>query len=206
MRLAVLAPKFQQIAGAGTCKCEYTVARYSLHPVRVRRIHLPRRILLAMACLLPLSQLFGPAAGAPLVHATSRDTTGALARLFELAQKHHIAAGCRPWERDTRLDRAAQLHAEEIAHRKRVSHMDQDGASVRERLHRQGYPADRATESIALYPTPEASVRFWMGEPPSGPHRRNITWCQYTAAGVGVAYDGRGVPWWVMDYANPTGG
>ena len=167
---------------------------------------MPRRILLVMACLLALSQLFSSGTAALLVHATSRDTRAELARLFELAQQQHVAAGCKPWQRDARLDRAAQLHAEEIAYRKRVSHIGRDGASVRERLRRRGYPANRATESIALYPTPEAPVRFWMGEPPSGPHRRNITWCQYTAAGVGVAYDNRGVPWWVMDYANPTGG
>jgi len=77
-----------------------------------------------------------------------------------------------------------------------------DGARVPVRLRRQGYPANRATEGIALYSTPEQSVHFWMSEPPSGPHRRNITWCQYTDAGVGVAYDKRGVAWWVMDYAN----
>ena len=116
----------------------------------------------------------------------------------------------RPGTRDERLDVAAQLHAEEMARRGRVSHVGADGSRVRDRARRQGYPADRATESISLYKTPEASVNFWMSEPPSGPHRRNITWCQYTDAGVGVAYDKRGTAWWVMDYANkapnnPTG-
>lgn len=124
--------------------------------------------------------------------------------MFDLAQKHHVAAGCKPWTRDERLDSAAQLHAEEIASRGRVSHIGADGSRVRDRARRQGYPADRATESIALYKTPEASVKFWMSEPPSGPHRRNITWCQYTDAGVGVAYDKRGTAWWVMDYANKS--
>ncbi len=166
---------------------------------------MPRRIVLAMLCLLVPSQLFSPAAGPPTVQAASPDTAAALSRMFELAQRYHVAAGCPPWQRDARLDHAAQLHAAELARHRRISHRGRDGSHVRDRLRRQGYPANRATESIAYYSSAEESVRFWMSEPPRGPHRRNITWCQYTDAGVGVAYDSRGVPWWVMDYANRAG-
>jgi uncharacterized protein YkwD len=137
-----------------------------------------------------------------VIPVNASDTAKLKTRMFDLAQKHHVAAGCRPWTRDARLDHAAQLHAEELARRGRVSHVGANGSRVRDRARAQGYPANRATESIALYKTPEASVKFWMAEPANGPHRRNITWCQYTDAGVGVAYDKRGVAWWVMDYAN----
>jgi uncharacterized protein YkwD len=70
------------------------------------------------------------------------------------------------------------------------------------RLDRVGYPYNRASEGIAVYNTPEVVADYWMGEPEDGPHRRNITNCQYTDAGVGLAYDDRGRRWWVMDFAS----
>ena len=164
-----------------------------------------RRPKLALFYLPALYLLFVAGSTGPVTEA--RRGNAALARLFAMAQQHHIAARCKPWTRDARLDRAAQLHAEEIARFRSVSHVGRDGARVRDRLRRQGFSATWASESIALYPTPEASVQFWINEPPGGPHRQNITSCQYTHAGVGVAYDDRGVPWWVMDYAaNRSGG
>lgn len=161
---------------------------------------MPRRTLWLMLALLCLSVVVP--VPSTVEAAPAADTADALARLFALAQKHHVAAGCEPWRHDPRLDRAAQLHAEELARTQRVSHRGKDGSTVRTRVRRQGYAANRATESIALYRTPEKAVQFWMNEGPNGPHRRNITWCQYTDAGVGVAYDKRGTPYWVMDYVN----
>ncbi len=161
---------------------------------------MPRRILFTICLVLGLLPNYSVEAGSQ--RTPSLDAAELKTRMFDLAQQHHVAAGCESWARDARLDLAAQLHAEEIARRKRVSHVGANGSRVRDRARRQGYPANRATESIALYKTPEASVKFWMSEPPNGPHRRNITWCQYTDAGVGVAYDNRGIAWWVMDYAN----
>jgi len=166
---------------------------------------MPRRLVTALFCLLSVNvftfaaPLTSTAYAAPLAQASGAE------RMFALAQRHHVAAGCQPWRRDPRLDRAAQLHAQELARTRRISHVGRNGSRVRDRLRNQGYPANRATESIALYATPEQSVRFWMNEGPRGPHRRNITWCQYTDAGVGVAYDARGVAYWVMDYANRSG-
>ena len=167
---------------------------------------MPRRILPALFGLLTVIVVSFAGSSVPTAAARTANNAAALNRMFELAQKHHVAAGCKAWARDPRLDRAAQLHAQEIARRKRVSHVGANGSRVRDRARAQGYPANRATESIALYKTPEASVRFWMNEGPQGPHRRNITWCQYTDAGVGVAYDSRGIPWWVMNYANRAAG
>lgn len=115
---------------------------------------------------------------------------------------YHQNAGCPAFIRDERLDQAAQGHADDIAAHKRIDHLGTDGATVRERIGRTGYPYDRASESIAVYKTPEIAVDFWMDEPPDGPHRMNITNCQYTDIGVGLAYDDRGWRWWVMDVAN----
>ncbi len=160
-----------------------------------------RRIALAVLCLVCLAPLgvSTPVAAAP-------SSAAALNRLFALAQKHHVAAGCRAWVRDARVERAAQLHAAELARLRRVSHVGRDGARVRDRLRRQGFHAQFASESIALYRTPEQSVRFWMSEGPRGPHTRNIISCQYTHAGVGVAYDKNGRAYWVMNYTSLQGG
>src|SRR4051795_7786277 len=134
---------------------------------------MPRRILVAIFCLFVLGMVAAQPLGVQAGPATIRG--GPLSRLFALAQQYHVAAGCAPWRHDPRIDRAAQLHAEDIARHQRVSHVGSDGARVPVRLRRQGYPANRATEGIALYSTPEQSVHFWMSAPPSGPHRRNIT-------------------------------
>ena len=123
-------------------------------------------------------------------------------RLFDLVDALHQEAGCRPFVRDVRLDQAAQGHANDIASHRRIDHVGTDGATLRERLARVGYPYNRATESIGIYATPEATVGFWMDEPPNGPHRLNITNCQYIDVGIGLAYDSGGRKWWVMDAAN----
>ena len=60
----------------------------------------------------------------------------------------------------------------------------------------------RAIESIAVYQTPEQVVAMWMDEPPEGPHWRNITKCQCTDVGVGLAIDAKGRHWWMLDVAN----
>jgi|GEM_PF-1610823 len=122
--------------------------------------------------------------------------------LFELVDALHQEAGCAPFARDDLLELAAQAHAADIAMHKRIDHVGTDGATLRQRLTRVGYPYNRASESIAVYKTPEIAVHFWMDEPPNGPHRLNITNCQYTEAGIGLAYDDRGWRWWVMDVAS----
>lgn len=122
-------------------------------------------------------------------------------QLLVLVDSLHQAAGCAQHVRDPRVFAAAQGHAADIATHMRIDHLGTDGSTVQQRLQRAGYAALRASESIAVYQTPEQVVAMWMDEPPDGPHRRNITSCQYTDIGVGLAYDQRGKRWWVMDIA-----
>lgn len=134
--------------------------------------------------------------------ATEPDDDALKQELFELVDALHQEAGCAPFVRNDLLAQAAQAHAADIAAYKRIDHVGTDGATLRQRLARVGYPYNRASESIAVYKTPEIAVHFWMDEPPDGPHRLNITNCQYTEAGIGLAYDDRGWRWWVMDVAS----
>jgi uncharacterized protein YkwD len=128
-----------------------------------------------------------------------------VARLFALANEIHMEAGCAPFRYDEALQTAAQHHVEDIASAKRIDHVGSDGATLRTRLDRVGYPYIRASESIAIYPTPEDAVRMWMNEPPDGWHRINMTSCAYTEAGVGRATDSDGRVWWVLDVASRQG-
>jgi uncharacterized protein YkwD len=143
---------------------------------------------------------------APPPPAAATDDDARKQRLFELVEMHHRRAGCAPFNRDGRLDRAAQAHAADIAAHKRVDHYGTDGASLRTRLDRVGYPYLRASEGIGIYRSAEEVVGFWMSEPPNGPHRLNITNCQYIDIGVGLATDSRGLRWWVIDVANRRAG
>ncbi len=127
-------------------------------------------------------------------------------RLLELVDSLHQQAGCPAFTRDARLYASAQTHDEDIAAHKRIDHIGTDGSTLRERLDRVGYPYLRASESIAVYRTPEEVVGFWMDESSDGPHRMNITGCQYTDIGIGIAYDDRGWRWWVMDVASQRSG
>ncbi len=123
-------------------------------------------------------------------------------RLVTLVNELHVQAGCKPLRRDPRLDAAAQSHAADIAAAGRIDHVGSDGAKLTQRLGRVSYPYGRASESIAVYQTPEQVVAMWMNEPPDGPHRRNITECAYVDFGVGLAVDAKRRHWWVMDVAS----
>lgn len=127
---------------------------------------------------------------------------GPLARMAAMVDRLHQQSCGEPYRRDERITRAAQAHAEDIASHRRIDHRGTDGATVHQRLARAGYEARFASESIAIYQTPEEAVGFWMDEPPNGPHRLNIVNCQYVDNGFGLAVDSRGRNWWVMDVAN----
>ncbi len=130
------------------------------------------------------------------------DPDGLKQRLMTLVDALHQAAGCPPFRRDPLLDRAAQGHADDIAATQRISHVGSDGATLQQRLARVGYPYRWASESIAVYQTPEKAVEMWMDEPPDGPHRLNITNCQYAEIGIGLARDSRSRHWWVINVSN----
>lgn len=127
---------------------------------------------------------------------------GPLARMAELVDRLHQQACGEPFRRDERIGRAAQAHADDIARHRRIDHVGTDGATLKQRLERAGYPSQYASEGIAIYQTPEEAVAMWMDEPPNGPHRLNIVNCKYEDNGFGVATDSNGRNWWVIDVAN----
>jgi len=111
--------------------------------------------------------------------------------------------GRRPLRAHPRLERAAQLHAEDERQRDYYDHRSPEGSTPRTRLLEQGYDARIAGENIAKgFFSPEEAVRRWML---SSDHRPQILSPRLVDAGVGWALDLEGeTAWWVVDFG--TGG
>jgi len=102
--------------------------------------------------------------------------------------------GCGDLARDSRLDTAARLHAEDMAENDYFDHTSQDGRTPTDRANAQGYEGG-VGENIAMgYPDAESVMEGWMN---SEGHRANILNCGYDVIGIG-AYDRDGTIYWVQ--------
>ena len=109
----------------------------------------------------------------------------ALAQWQDNLVQHHNAqrAGLPPLVRDARLDRAAQLHAENMARQGRMSHV-LDGRGPGARVCDQGVCRIGVGENVAVGQRSTGDVmRSWMASPP---HRANIQG-RYRFIGVGYS-------------------
>lgn len=99
------------------------------------------------------------------------------------ARKEH---GLSPVKPESRLDTAAQDHAEDMVRRAYYSHQSPEGGSVMNRVRDAGYPARSVSENIAkgLF-APEEVVERWLASPG---HRRNILKRGAARTGAGVAF------------------
>lgn len=107
----------------------------------------------------------------------------ALATVNELRRDR----GREPVVAESRLDDAAQRHAEDMLRREFYDHASPEGDTVRQRARDAGYRGARTLgENIAKGPfTPDEVVRRWMD---SSGHRRNILRNGFRQMGLGVAY------------------
>ncbi len=99
--------------------------------------------------------------------------------------QHHNAqrAGLSALQRDARLDRAAQLHAENMARQGRMTHV-LDGRSVGARVCDQGVCRAGVGENVAMGQRSTGEVmRSWMASPR---HKANIQG-RYRFVGVGYS-------------------
>lgn len=131
---------------------------------------------------------------APPTTTTTRPTTttaprpsGPAEQVVTLVNEARDAAGCRPLAVDPDLTAAAQLHAEDMAARNYMDHVNPEGMSPQDRAAAQGFTGG-VGENIAMgYPSAEAVMEGWMSSPG---HRANIENCDYRTIGVGVDSDG----------------
>lgn len=100
------------------------------------------------------------------------------------------------------LAQSAQAHAEDMARRGWGSHVGSDGARLRTRLARAGYPARWAGENWVNVADPRTAFNWWWDEPPGAdPHRQNILGPAYREIGIGIARGGYGY-FFVADFGS----
>jgi uncharacterized protein YkwD len=105
-----------------------------------------------------------------------------------------------PLTLDRKLTAAAQVQADDMAKHQKMAHEGSDGSSPFDRIKRQNYRYRSAGENIAEgQRTVEALMRVWMDSPP---HRENILG-KFEQAGIAVARDDEGTPYWCVDFATP---
>lgn len=134
--------------------------------------------------------------GAP--HVSVSGHTGVAARLVEEHNRHRNGAGLPALNVSRELTAAAQLHADDMARRRRMSHAGKDGSTVAARISYQGYRWRRAGENVAAgYRDVESVMKGWMA---STGHRMNILG-DFRDVGVGHAVARDGTPYWCVVFA-----
>lgn len=107
---------------------------------------------------------------------------------------------------NSRLDRAAQAHADDMARRSYYGHASPEGRRVSDRVAAQGYSPSAAGENLASGQfSVEEVMDGWMKSPT---HRENILQRLFTDAGFGVAFgelDGVPTVFWVQVFGRPRG-
>ncbi|MBE2278606.1 MAG: hypothetical protein IAE87_20205 [Rhodobacteraceae bacterium] len=122
------------------------------------------------------------------------------ARVLALVNAQRRAAGLGALRASPRLASVAQGLACDNARRGGIGHVGGDGATLGERLNRNGYRWWTAAENTGLgfAGSPDRLVAFWMASPA---HRENLLNPAITEAGLGLSGEAR--PAWVLDLAQP---
>lgn len=104
-----------------------------------------------------------------------------------------------PFRLNPELCRAAQLQAQDMARRGRMSHRGSDGSTPFERMQRAGYRYNAGAENVAFGIDQVAAVMGgWMRSPG---HRRNILG-PYGEIGVGRAIATDGASFWCVTFGS----
>ncbi|MFE9920012.1 sigma-70 family RNA polymerase sigma factor [Streptomyces sp. NPDC005774] len=104
-------------------------------------------------------------------------------QVLALTNTERAAAGCSPVTLDNRLNKAAQLHSEDMSANNYFSHTGQNGSSFVDRVTAQGHPSPGAENIARGQSSAESVMEAWMN---SEGHRANILNCSLKTMGVGV--------------------
>ena len=123
----------------------------------------------------------------------------------EIVEAHNrirTEAKLRKFTPSRRLTAAAQNHAEDMAARKKMTHIGKNGSSSADRVKARGYRYLRAGENVAAgYFTVERVMKGWMD---SRGHKKNILG-GFSEIGVGCAVDEDGKRYWCVNFGLPSG-
>lgn len=109
-----------------------------------------------------------------------------------------------PLQRSVALERAAAVHAEEMAEHTFMSHEGTDGSMPAERVTAVGYAWTAVAENVAAgQSTPKQVVESWLS---SAGHCANLMSPRYSQSGAAHAVNlsGRRAIYWVQVYAAPA--
>lgn len=149
-----------------------------------------------------------PSSGAPAGSGTATPSAprsgGSTAEaIVELTNRERAKAGRPALARESRLMRAAQLHAEQMAAARRMEHVIQGAQypTPEDRLVAVGYRFTATAENVSWnQPTASAAVEGWMR---SAGHRTNMLSGSYTEMGAGYATNSAGQPYYVQVFGRP---
>jgi uncharacterized protein YkwD len=114
--------------------------------------------------------------------------------IVHLTNVARVAHGCRPLKQNSKLQKSAQYHANDMSAKNYFQHDSANGTIWWKRIMHFGY-SDPGGENIARGFGSSASVMVaWLNSPE---HRRNIMDCQFRTIGVG--FNGHG-DYWVQDF------
>lgn len=114
--------------------------------------------------------------------------------VVKLTNNARASKGCRPLKQNSRLELAAQRHANDMAKRNYFSHNSLDGTPWWKVIMRAGYK-DPGGQNIARgFSSTRPLHRAWMNSPL---HRKNIMNCKFRTIGIGFNTNG---DYWVQDF------
>ena len=120
-------------------------------------------------------------------------------KILELVNSQRTNRGIPKLKIDEKLNRLAQMKAEDMAANKYFSHNSPTYGSAFDMMQEYNYSYRTAGENIAKgQKTPQSVMRAWMG---SSGHRANILKSSYSKLGVGYALSKSGTPYWVQIFA-----
>jgi uncharacterized protein YkwD len=127
----------------------------------------------------------------------SEPTTAPVVQLLNLTKRS--SHGSPPLKLAEPLNRAAQLHAEDLATHNFFSHTGSDGSSVGSRVTRENYRTVGENIYRGTRSAPEQGIAGWMRSPG---HRRNLLSPRFTEVGFGIAQGGSDI-FYVQVLARP---
>ena len=132
--------------------------------------------------------------GSALVAAQPAQASSAGSGIRTVANAARLAHGCPPLTVSSKLRKAAQHHASDMANNEYFGHTSSDGTTWGVRIKRAGY-SHPAGETIAFgYDAASAVVRSWLNSPKQ---RHKLLNCDAKTIGVGYANLDGG--YWVAD-------
>lgn len=130
---------------------------------------------------------------APPAHAAA-STSAFQTLLNTLVSTARLAHGCKPLTLNSKLNKSAQKHANDMSRHDYFSHTSRNGTKWTTRIKKAGYKHPGG-ENIAMgFPTAAAVEQAWLDSPG---HRRNLLDCNFKKIGIGFAANG---DYWVQDF------